>query len=72
MDVESGFRQRCAAALTHPVTLGSLALFLLNDLALKPLWPDAWATGKLSDLAFVVVASPLLAFFLALLVRESP
>ena len=72
MDVDTGFRQRCAAALTHPVTLGSLALFLLNDLALKPLWPDAWATGKLSDLAFVVVASPLLAFFLSLIVRESP
>ena len=72
MDVDAGFRRRCAAALTHPVTLGSLALFLLNDLALKSLWPDAWATGKLSDLAFVVVASPLLAFFLSLLVPESP
>ena len=72
MDVDTGFRQRCAAAVTHPVTLGSLALFLLNDLALKPLWPEAWATGKLSDLAFVVVASPLLAFLLSLFVRESP
>ncbi len=72
MDVDAGFRQRCAAALTHPVTLASLALFLLNDLALKPLWPEAWATGKLSDLAFVVVASPLFAFLLSLLVRDSP
>ena len=70
MDVDTGFRQRCAAALTHPVTLGSLAVFLLNDLALKPRWPDAWATGKLSDLAFVVVASPLLAFAVSLFVRE--
>lgn len=65
------FRERCAAALTHPATLCALGLFLLNDLALKPAWPDAWLTGKLSDLAFVVVASPLLAFFLSILVRGS-
>ena len=71
MEASVTFRQRCEAALTHPVTLSAIALFLLNDLALKPAWPDAWLTGKLSDLAFVVFASPLLAFFLSLLVRGS-
>ena len=57
MDANTSFRQRTAAALTHPATLGAVALFLLNDLVLKPAWPDAWLTGKLSDLAFVVFAS---------------
>ena len=70
-DANASFRERTAAALTHPATLGAVALFLLNDLVLKPAWPDAWLTGKLSDLAFVVFASPLLAFFLALAVRGS-
>ena len=70
-DADANFRQRSAAALTHPATFGALALLLLNDLILKPMWPDAWVTGKLSDLAFVVFASPLLAFFLALAVRGS-
>ena len=71
MDANTSFRERTAAALTHPATLGAVALFLLNDLVLKPAWPDAWLTGKLSDLAFVVFASPLLAFFLSLAVRGS-
>ena len=56
----------CAAALTHPVTLGALAILLLNDLVLKALWPDPWTTGKLSDLAWVMFASPLLAWLISL------
>ena len=64
-------RRRCAAALTHPVTLAALALLILNDLVFKALWPEAWATGKLSDLAWVVFASPLLAFLLSLVVPRS-
>ena len=71
MDANASFRQRTAAAVTHPATLGAVALFLLNDLVLKPAWPDAWLPGKLSALAFVVFASPLLAFFLSLAVRGS-
>ena len=59
------FRQRCASALTHPVTLASLALLLLNDIVFKSLWPGAWVTGKLSDLAWAVFASPLLVFLLS-------
>ena len=63
-------RQRCGAALTHPLTLAAVALLILNDIALKALWPDAWLMGKLSDLAFVVFASPLLAFLLSLVVPD--
>lgn len=69
--MDTTLRQRSTAALTHPVTLAAVALFLLNDLAFKFLWPDAWLTGKLSDLAFVVVASPLLAYLLLFVVRGS-
>ena len=71
MDTMSGysrsFRGHCASALTHPVTVAAVVVLLLNDALFKALWPDAWITGKLSDLAWVVFASPLLAFVLSLL-----
>ena len=60
------FRRRVASALTHPVTIGTLALLLVNDLVLKSLWPGSWATGKLSDFAWLVFAMPLLAWLLSL------
>ena len=60
------FRSHCSSALTHPVTVAALVVLLLNDALFKALWPDAWVTGKLSDLAWVVFASPLLAFVLSL------
>ena len=63
------FRQRCASALTHPATVVALAVLLLNDVVFKSLWPGSWVTGKLSDLAWVVFASPLLAFLLSLVSR---
>ena len=66
--MNGSFRRQCAAALTHPVTLAAIGVLLLNDIVLKSLWPDAWVTGKLSDLAWVVFASPLLAFLLSLVV----
>ena len=65
------FRPRCASALIHPATVTALAVLLLNDLVFKSIWPDSWATGKLSDLAWVVIASPLLAFLLSFLVGRS-
>ena len=65
----SSFHQRCQLALTHPVTLGAVALLLVNDWLLKPLWSSDWTTGKLSDLAWMVFAPPLLLFALSLLVR---
>ena len=68
---EDGFRTRCEAALTHPATIASLALLLLNDLVFKPLWPGSWATGKLSDLGWMIFAPPLLAFLLSFLAGRS-
>ena len=64
------FVRRCTAALTHPVTIGALGLLLLNDLLFKSLWSNLWTTGKLSDLTWVVFASPLLAFFLSPFARR--
>ena len=66
------FRQRCNSALTHPLTIGAVFALLLNDLVFKSLWPDHWVTGKLSDLAWVVFASPLLAFLLSRLCPRNP
>ena len=43
------------ASLLHPVTVGSFALLLVNDHWLKPYHPG-WLSGKLSDVAFMVVA----------------
>ena len=42
--------RRAAAALTHPITVGAVAILLINDLVFKSIWPGSWATGKLSDL----------------------
>ena len=66
------FRQRCNSALTHPLTIGAVFALLLNDLVFKSLWPDHWVTGKLSNLAWVVFASPLLAFLLSRLCPRNP
>ena len=63
------FRRRCESALTHPATIAAICALLLNDLVFKSLWPDAWATGKLSDLAWVVFAAPVLAFLLSFATR---
>lgn len=63
---------RAEAALTHPATLFALATLLVNDLLFKSLWPGSWWTGKLSDLAWVIFASPLLALPLTFLARRNP
>ena len=49
----------------HPVTLGALGVLLVNDLLLKALWPGAWVPGKLSDLAWMMFAPPVLAYVLS-------
>ena len=69
---DAGFRGRCESALTHPITLASLGLLLLNDLALKSFWHGAWTTGKLSDFAWMVFAPPLLAYLLSFATRGQP
>ena len=59
------FRQHAASALMHPVTLAALCVLLLNDLLFKVLWPGAWVPGKLSDLAWMMFAPPVLAYILS-------
>lgn len=46
---------RWYAPLTHPITVACFALLLLNDHWLKPDHPG-WLSGKLSDVAFMVLA----------------
>ena len=64
------FRLRAEAALTHPATLLALAALLVNDHLLKSIWPGAWTTGKLSDLAWLIFAMPLAAWLLSLIARD--
>ncbi|KYF51085.1 hypothetical protein BE08_09470, partial [Sorangium cellulosum] len=56
---------RSRRSLLHPLWLGALALLVLNDHALKGsgLLPG-WLTGKLSDLAGLLVAPAALAALL--------
>ncbi len=49
----------------HPVTLAALGVLLINDLMFKALWPGAWVPGKLSDLAWMIFAPPVLAYILS-------
>ncbi|MEV4888637.1 hypothetical protein AB0K48_04515 [Nonomuraea sp. NPDC055795] len=51
------------AWLCHPVTLVAASLLLVNDHLLKQAWPG-FVTGKLSDVAGLVVAAPLLSLLL--------
>ncbi len=53
--------------LIHPVTVAATALLILNDQVLKAAYPG-WLTGKLSDVAGLVMAPPLLAVLPVLLV----
>ena len=65
------FRRRVESALTQPVTVAALGVLLLNDLLFKAIWPHSWLTGKLSDLAWLVFALPLLAFLLSFGARRN-
>ena len=56
-------------ALAHPGSMLALVVFVLNDHLLKQAWPG-WVTGKLSDVAGLVVA-PLLVAALLTIVRVS-
>ncbi|MFG1650518.1 hypothetical protein ACGFIE_11345 [Micromonospora sp. NPDC049275] len=57
--------------LCHPVTLLALAVLLVNDHVLKPAFPGP-LTGKLSDVTGLVLAPPLVAVLLTLLVPRLP
>jgi hypothetical protein len=56
--------------LCHPVTVTALALLIVNDHVLKSAWPG-WVTGKLSDVAGMVLAPPLLAALAGLIAPRS-
>ncbi len=71
-DNQSRTTTRAEAALTHPATLIALATLLANDLVFKSMWPGSWVTGKLSDLAWVIFAPPLIALPLTFLARRNP
>src|SRR3712207_2662164 len=53
-------------ALAHPGAVLALVVLVVNDHVLKDAWPG-WVTGKLSDVAGLVVAPLLLAVVLTLL-----
>ena len=57
--------------LTHPVTIALLVVLLVNDHVLKSAWPGP-VTGKLSDVAGLVLAPPLLATLGALIAPGTP
>ncbi|WP_433129504.1 hypothetical protein ACQPWW_04790 [Micromonospora sp. CA-240977] len=57
--------------LCHPTTLLALVLLLVNDHVLKPAFPGP-LTGKLSDVAGLVLAPPLVAVLLTLLIPRLP
>ncbi len=59
------------AWLAHPVSIGALVLLVVNDHVLKTVWPG-FVTGKLSDLAGMVMFPPLLATALALVAPRLP
>lgn len=69
--MHNSFRRRCASALTHPLTMAFLLVLLLNDVVFKALWEGRWTTGKLSDLAWIIFAPPLLVFLLSYLTRRN-
>lgn len=58
-------------ALAHPGAVLALVVLVLNDHVLKQAWPG-WVTGKLSDVAGLVIAPLLLAAVLAALRVRSP
>lgn len=53
----------------HPLTIGATAVLLLNDHVFKQAWPGL-VTGKLSDVAGLVVAPPVLALLLSLVFAD--
>lgn len=67
----SGAAGAALAWLAHPVTLVAVLVLVVNDQLLKAAYPGL-LTGKLSDVAGLVVAPPLLALAATLLVPRLP
>ena len=55
--------------VAHPLTVGAAVVLLLNDHLLKQTWPGP-VTGKLSDVAGLVVAPPVLGLLLGLFLAD--
>ncbi|MEU5260985.1 hypothetical protein [Amycolatopsis sp. NPDC021455] len=53
----------------HPLTVGATVVLLLNDHVLKQAWPGL-VTGKLSDVAGLVVAPPVLGLLFGLFLAD--
>lgn len=64
-------RARTIAWLGHPVTMAALALLVVNDHVLKAAHPGP-VTGKLSDVAGMILAPPLLAALVGLIAPRLP
>lgn len=63
--------QGCLGWLLHPVSVLAMVLLLLNDQVLKAAWPGL-LTGKLSDVAGLALAPPVITATLALLIPRLP
>ncbi len=64
--------RRAALALAHPLTVGAIAVLLLNDQVLRWRWPS-WITGKLGDVAWLFFAPLAVALVIALILpRRMP
>jgi len=55
--------------LAHPLTIVAIAVLLLNDHVFKQAWPGL-VTGKLSDVAGLVVAPPVLGLLFGLFLAD--
>jgi hypothetical protein len=71
VDVAGRHRAAVLTWLAHPVTVLALALLALNDHVLKAVYPGP-VTGKVSDLAGLLVAPPVLAMVAVLAIRRLP
>ncbi|MEV4416745.1 hypothetical protein [Catellatospora sp. NPDC049609] len=63
--------RRALGWLAHPVSVAGLVLLLVNDHLLKA-WQPGWVTGKLSDVAGMLMFPPLLAVVIALVAPRVP
>ena len=71
VDIASRSRAAVLTWLAHPVTVLALALLTVNDHLLKAAYPGP-VTGKLSDLAGLVVAPPVVATVAVFATRRLP
>ncbi len=55
--------------VAHPLTVGATTVLLLNDHLFKQAWPG-FVTGKLSDVAGLVAAPPVLGLLLGLFLAD--